>query len=139
LTYRRGVVALDGPPEESGGADEVTATVADVPGHVVRALGPARVADVSLPRQNARRLTTTTTLVDSLFLGFNFEDNPVENGGFYTAPPDPMGVAGGSTLVAVVNRMIEIRRKDNGNLIARDSLDDFFGIFWQDIRSQDHL
>jgi|GEM_PF-5120830 len=59
------------------------------------------------------------------FLGFNFDDNATENGGFLFIPPDPMGSAGPDRLVAVVNAGIEGRSK-LGALLFRDSLQDFF-------------
>lgn len=59
------------------------------------------------------------------FLGYNYDDNIVETGGFAYIPPDPSGAAGPDRLLAVVNVGIECRDK-LGNLIFRDSLRDFF-------------
>jgi hypothetical protein len=56
---------------------------------------------------------------------FDFDDNPVENGGFYSIPPDPIGAAGPDRVIAVVNTMIEARTKA-GVLLYRDALADFF-------------
>ena len=63
-------------------------------------------------------------------LGFNFDDNAVENDGFYSIPPDPHGAVGANRLIAVVNRMIEVRRKDGG-LTYRSSFESFFSDFTQ--------
>ena len=45
------------------------------------------------------------------FEGFGFDDNATENGGFRFIPPDPIGAAGKSRVIAVVNTMIESRTK----------------------------
>jgi hypothetical protein len=58
------------------------------------------------------------------FLGYNFDDNIIENASLFI-PPDPCGAAGPDRLLAVVNAGIECRDKV-GNLIFRDSLHDFF-------------
>lgn len=63
--------------------------------------------------------------IDTSFLGFGFNDNATENGGYIFIPPDPFGAAGTDRLIAVVNTMIEARSK-NGALLWRDSLKDFF-------------
>lgn len=63
--------------------------------------------------------------VDKTFEGFGFDDNATENGGFRFIPPDPIGAAGKSRVVAVVNTIIESRTK-GGALKWRDSLSDFF-------------
>jgi len=59
------------------------------------------------------------------FVGFGFDDNAAENDGFLYIPPDAIGAAGKSRVVAVVNAMIEARNK-GGALKWRDSLRDFF-------------
>lgn len=59
------------------------------------------------------------------FLGYNFDDNATENGGFLFIPPDPMGAAGLDRLIGVVNTGLECRTK-TGALLFRDSLKDFF-------------
>jgi hypothetical protein len=64
-------------------------------------------------------------VVSTIFDGFDFDDNAVENGGFYFIPPDPIGAAGTDRVVAVVNAMIEARTKAGG-LLWRDSLAVFF-------------
>ncbi len=58
------------------------------------------------------------------FDGFAFDDNPVENGGFYFIPPDPIGAAGTDRVIATVNAMIEARTTAGG-LLWRDSLAGF--------------
>ena len=63
--------------------------------------------------------------IDATFEGFGFDDNPIENGGFFFIPPDAIGAAGRDRLIGVVNTMIEARTKE-GTLIWRDSLRDFF-------------
>ena len=63
--------------------------------------------------------------VDRTFEGFGFDDNATENAGFRFIPPDPIGAAGKSRVIAVVNTMIESRTK-GGKLKWRDSLSDFF-------------
>ena len=63
--------------------------------------------------------------VDKTFEGFGFDDNGTENHGVRIVPPDPIGAAGKSRVVAVVNAMIESRTK-GGKLKWRDSLSDFF-------------
>jgi hypothetical protein len=71
-----------------------------------------------VPSQDAPVLSTS-------FEGFDFDDNPTENGGFYFIPPDPSGAAGSDRVIAVVNTMIEARTKA-GVLLYRDALADFF-------------
>ena len=63
--------------------------------------------------------------VNRTFQGFGFDDNATENGGFRFIPPDPIGAAGKSRVIAVANTMIESRTK-GGKLKWRDSLSDFF-------------
>jgi hypothetical protein len=59
------------------------------------------------------------------FEGFGFDDNAAENGGVLFIPPDAIGAAGKSRVIAVVNTMIEARNK-GGQLKWRDSLAGFF-------------
>lgn len=59
------------------------------------------------------------------FEGFGFDDNALENEGFRFIPPDPIGAAGHSRVIAVVNTMIESRNK-GGALKWRTSLANFF-------------
>jgi hypothetical protein len=59
------------------------------------------------------------------FLGYNFDDNATENGGFVFIPPDPSGAAGTDRVISVVNVGIECRNKV-GTLLYRDALRDFF-------------
>lgn len=63
--------------------------------------------------------------VDRVFEGFGFDDNATENSGFRFIPPDPIGAAGHSRVIAVVNTMIESRNK-GGALKWRTSLANFF-------------
>ena len=65
-------------------------------------------------------LNTITT-----FDGFDFDDNPIYNGGFMFVPPDPSGVGGLDRVIAVVNTMIECR-DTTGTLIWQDDLAGFF-------------
>jgi hypothetical protein len=63
--------------------------------------------------------------IDNFIRGFGFDSNSVENNGFRFIPADSSGAAGAERLVAVVNVMIEVRRKD-GILTYRDGFKDFF-------------
>ncbi len=63
--------------------------------------------------------------VKKSFLSMNFDDNRDENDGFAFIPPDPIGAAGHSRVIAVVNTMIESRNK-GGALKWRTSLQNFF-------------
>lgn len=69
--------------------------------------------------------------VDKSYRSMTYDDNPVENIrqstglGVRFIPPDPIGAAGHSRIVAVVNSMIETRTK-SGQLKWRDGLRDFF-------------
>lgn len=99
------------PPEISGGAA--------MSGYAQKApllLGPATVP---------YRFTPFNSAAATSFLGFGFDDNPIENSGFLSIPPDPIGAAGTDRVIAVVNTMIEARSK-SGTLLWRDSLKDFF-------------
>ncbi len=58
------------------------------------------------------------------FLGYDFDDNATETGGFLFIPPDPCGAAGLDRVIAVTNVGIECRTKA-GALIWRDALRDF--------------
>lgn len=62
--------------------------------------------------------------VDKSYGGMAFDDNATENGVRFI-PPDPMGAAGHSRIVSVVNSMIEARTK-SGQFKWRDGLMDFF-------------
>lgn len=68
--------------------------------------------------------------VDKTYDSMKYDDNPVENirstgAGVRFIPPDPMGAAGHSRIVAVVNVMIETRTK-SGKFKWREGLRDFF-------------
>jgi hypothetical protein len=73
---------------------------------------------ISPPESNTPNTITT-------FDGFDFDDNPIYNGGFMFIPPDPCGVAGLDRVIAVVNTMIECR-DTLGTLIWQDDLAGFF-------------
>ena len=73
----------------------------------------------------AALLPLKSSSIDKRFEGFGFDDNITESGGFVFIPPDAIGAAGKSRVVAVVNTMIETRTK-SGKLKWRDSLRDFF-------------
>ena len=64
-------------------------------------------------------------LVQKSFLSVNFDDNGEENEGFRFIPPDPIGAAGLSRVISVVNTMIESRNK-GGAMKWRTSLANFF-------------
>lgn len=64
--------------------------------------------------------------VGNFIRGFHYDDNGIQNGA-NSIPPDPSGAAGAERLVAVVNRMIEVRTK-LGVLTFRDGLKDFFAV-----------
>ncbi|MCH7722516.1 MAG: hypothetical protein IIC76_04130 [Bacteroidetes bacterium] len=65
-------------------------------------------------------LNTVTT-----FDGFDYDDNPIFNGGISFIPPDPSGVGGLDRVIAVVNTMIECR-DTTGILLWQDDLAGFF-------------
>lgn len=65
------------------------------------------------------------TKIDKTFEGFDFDDNASENEGFRFIPPDPIGAAGLSRVIAVTNTMIEGLNK-GGHLKFRSGLADFF-------------
>lgn len=76
-------------------------------------------------------ITLNAAKVDRTFEGFGFDDNPVENinpatgSGVRFIPPDPIGAAGHSRVIAVVNSMIEARTH-GGKLKWREGLRDFY-------------
>jgi len=91
-------------------------------------MGPARILQDRNPEDVGKAIAPTPSLDGALDLNFEgqgFDDNPILNGGFLFIPPDPMGAAGPSRLVAVVNTMIECRTK-GGHLKWRSSLANFF-------------
>ncbi|MGB5893190.1 MAG: hypothetical protein WBG58_03360, partial [Ignavibacteriaceae bacterium] len=71
----------------------------------------------------SREPNTPNTI--TTFDGFDFDDNPIYNGGFLFVPPDPSGAAGLDRVIAVVNTMIECR-DTLGTLIWQDDLAGFF-------------
>jgi hypothetical protein len=64
-------------------------------------------------------------VIAKTFDGFDYIDNITE-GNPPRIPPDAIGAAGFDRVIAVVNSMIEVRDKEAGMLLARDSLSDFF-------------
>jgi hypothetical protein len=79
---------------------------------------------IDIPTYNSA-LSNGPLKVEHRTESLDFDDNIVENGGFVFIPPDPIGAAGGSRLVAVVNTMIECRNK-GGKLRWRSGLANFF-------------
>jgi hypothetical protein len=77
------------------------------------------------PRNGLAAAAVSASQVKKVFEGFRFDDNAGENDGFRFIPPDPIGAAGNSRLIAVVNSMIESRNK-GGALKWRTGLADFF-------------
>jgi len=82
-------------------------------------------------QKNLSLMKLNSLVVDKTFEGFGFDDNPIENinpstgAGVRFIPPDPIGAAGHSRVIAVVNSMIESRNK-GGELKWRDGLRDFY-------------
>jgi hypothetical protein len=74
---------------------------------------------------SANALANPLPRVDKQFQSFQFADNARLNG-FYTIPPDPMGTASKSRLLAVVNVAVELRNK-GGKLLDESGLQAFFG------------
>lgn len=64
------------------------------------------------------------TRIDKTFEGFDFDDNGSQNGTYFI-PPDPIGAAGLSRVIAVTNTMIEGLNK-GGKVMFRSGLADFF-------------
>lgn len=99
------------PDEISGGADAIRFTT--------------RAKGASSLRLSPKEPSAAGFVPGIGFLGYNYDDNIVETGGFAFIPPDPCGAAGPDRLIAVVNVGIECRDK-LGGLLFRDSLRDFF-------------
>lgn len=74
---------------------------------------------------NGTAMQVLAPSVQKAYGSFTFDDNAELNDGFRFIPPDPMGAASHSRLVAVVNTMIE-SRNFGGKLKWRTSLRDFF-------------
>jgi hypothetical protein len=114
-------IQTEGPPEPSIGPDSGQPERASL--RVSRAKVPPPVdASAAAPRRGD---------VGKTFEGFGFDDNPVENinpatgAGVRFIPPDPIGAAGHSRVIGIVNSMIEARTK-SGQLKWRQGLRDFF-------------
>jgi hypothetical protein len=114
-------IRTEGAPEPSIGADA---------GRPERTSLPVSLRRVT-PPQEASGAAPLSVDVQKGFEGFGFDDNPVENinpatgRGVRFIPPDPIGAAGHSRVIAVVNSMIEARTK-GGHLKWRQGLRDFF-------------
>ncbi len=78
------------------------------------------IIDNANPVSHFNDRTVTTS-----FNSFNYDDNATYNSGYSFIPPDPIGAAGTSSLVAVGNALIEMRDK-TGTLIWIDDLAGFF-------------
>lgn len=88
---------------------------------LVNAIDPDLVGPYEIPTLTRQKSIHT----GPGFEGFGFDDNIAESGGFVFIPPDPIGAAGKSRVIAVVNTMIEAHTK-GGQLKWRDALADFF-------------
>ena len=106
-----GELEIKGIEEPSGGSQ--------MPGYAV---GSAVTRPSGMPSLGSAPLSLA---LGNTFTGFDFADNATQNGGFLFIPPDPIGAAGTDRLIAVVNAMIEARKKD-GTLLWRSGLKDFF-------------
>jgi Ca2+-binding RTX toxin-like protein len=73
-----------------------------------------------------RLLTTPPILAGTLFPAQDFDNDAAVNGAF-SIPPDPMGAAGPTHLVSVVNRSVDILNKSTGALVSQTDLGTFFG------------
>jgi len=113
-------------PEPVAAQGSLTAEVPAISGGGAMAGGFLAPLAVPGPATVAPPLPLGPPVVGLTFDGFGFDDNPVENGGLYFIPPDPIGAAGTDRVIAVVNTMIEARTKA-GALIWRDGLSTFFG------------
>ncbi len=63
----------------------------------------------------------------NIFEGPWFNDDPELNDGFLNIPPDPIGAAGPEHVIAVINSLIEARRKD-GTLAWIEGLEKFLRV-----------
>lgn len=111
--FAQELMVTEGAPGISGGAQSLMMGEVGSLGGPISAPGAAMALANPLPR------------VDKQFQSFQFADNFRLNG-FYTIPPDPMGTASKSRLVAVVNVAVELRTKD-GTLLDESGLRAFFG------------
>jgi hypothetical protein len=106
-------LAVEGEPAISGGA--------------LSAISNASVEHVPEWVQGAylrRPVFLDRIFVDKRFDSMKFDDNSTENGVRFI-PPDPIGAAGYSRIIAAVNGMIEVRTKE-GTFVWREGLRDFF-------------
>lgn len=89
------------------------------------AYGNGRETGITSAPTAAEGYAPWASLVQKSFLSVNFDDNADENDGFRFIPPDPIGAAGLSRVISVVNTMIESRNK-GGAMKWRTSLANFF-------------
>ena len=111
--FAQELMITEGAPAISGGAQSLMMGEADTLSGPTSEPGAAMALANPLPR------------VDKQFQSFQFADNARLNG-FYTIPPDPMGTASKSRLLAVVNVAVELRTKE-GILLDESGLGAFFG------------
>lgn len=111
--FAQELMIAEGAPVISGGAQSLMMGEVGTLGGPTSASGTAMALANPLPR------------VDQQFQSFQFADNARLNG-FYTIPPDPMGTASKSRLLAVVNVAVELRTK-GGTLLDESGLGAFFG------------
>ena len=111
--FAQELMIVEGAPAISGGAQSLMMAEIETLGGPTSSPGAAMALANPLPR------------VDKQFQSFQFADNSRLNG-FYTIPPDPMGTASKSRLLAVVNVAVELRTK-GGTLLDESGLGAFFG------------
>ena len=103
---------------------------------VVTTSTPVRPSSGFVGMQLARKVTASAPLDDgapftrtpglsSTIEGVSFDENGTNNFGTVFVPPDPMGAAGPSQVVSVVNSSIEFHSKDGTQLDSK-SLSNFF-------------
>ena len=126
LSAAPAVFAQEAPPLELetaptiSGGDDVVLDVTDP--SAIEELLEGTPADVVASATNP---LLSKTRIDKTFEGFNFDDNITENQGFVFIPPDPIGAAGLSRVIAVTNTMIEGLNK-GGKVKFRSGLANFF-------------
>ncbi len=106
------IISTEGDPLPSGAAEAILGTEEGASGP-----GGGEGQAALSPRLPSLR-------VDKAFEAFDFDLNADLNGSYFI-PPDPMGAAGKSRIIAVANTLIESRTK-GGSLDWRLGLQDFF-------------